>query len=98
MVDIPEVDLLLGAEFGEKCNLNESRTVEGIFLRNSKFGWLLSGPVLSSPTIRKPLANHLCCGLTIQNIDEDCEPFGRSRMLISNELNQLKLKNVRSIS
>lgn len=42
----PKTDILIGAEYFEKCFHNKLATVDSLTLSKSIFGWVVSGPVL----------------------------------------------------
>lgn len=64
------VDIILGAEYYESCILNESRKSNGIFLRNSKLGWVISGPYVKEQPLSKSF-----CSLTTLNIQHQLKLF-----------------------
>lgn len=64
------VDLLIGAEFYETIVNNERKEFDGIFLRDSHLGWLISGPYV----FRKPEDNSFC-GLTTIDVQDQLKQF-----------------------
>lgn len=43
VVNIPHVDITVSSEYFEKIILNETKVANSAILRNTQFGWVLSG-------------------------------------------------------
>lgn len=72
-VHVPVPDILLGAEYFETCILNDTRKFQALTLRNSQFGWVLTGPVTHPPCCNF-LANPPLCA-TICQIEAQLRRF-----------------------
>ena len=68
-IQISNVDILLGAEFYEQCLCNETRTIEGLRLRLTHFGWTVTGA--TEPSNQRTLFS----GLTIREINDNLQKF-----------------------
>lgn len=50
---IENVEIILSAEFYEKCNCNETLDIESVSLRLTRFGWTISGPLFYQQVVSK---------------------------------------------
>lgn len=71
-LDIPSVDILLGAEFYEKVLKSEVREINGAFLRSTYFGWTVSGRVdIKSCAVTTTLS----CHVTTTDVQNQLQKF-----------------------
>jgi len=69
-ISIPQVDVLLGAEFYKDCLCNETRKIEDLTLRLTHFGWTATGP---APPLNKAALSY--SGFTTFEINENLKKF-----------------------
>lgn len=75
VVNMPHVDLIIGSEYFEKIILNETRSAGSATLRNTNFGWVLSGAVFEPSSRNVVYSNHVTS--TVSDIDEQLAKFWR---------------------
>ena len=68
-IQIPNVDILLSAEFYERCLYNETRTIDDLGLSLTRFGWTAIG---ATPPKH---AQTRFAGLTIREINDNLQKF-----------------------
>ncbi len=57
-LNIPCVDILLGAEYYEKCLNPERQEINGTFLHSTQFGWIVTGPVSPPLSVMLTITNN----------------------------------------
>lgn len=72
-IKFDEVDIIVGVEFYEACMLSESGTHESTFLRNTKFGWIISDSFNSDINDRMN-----CCGKSTIDIQQQFKDFWKN--------------------
>lgn len=60
-VTIPNIDLLLGAEYACSCYLNEARSINGFVLPSTVFDWIANGSVNWWLLFCSSISSNLCC-------------------------------------
>ena len=53
VVSIEDVDMIIGAEYYERCICNKTLKVNSLNLRLSNFGWTVSGPLVPAQPVKK---------------------------------------------
>ncbi len=76
-LNIPGIDLIVGAEFYEKCILNSSRSIGDLTLRQTVFGWTVSGLLASKKDSTTSFFCFNACSsdLTEQEITESVNKY-----------------------
>lgn len=74
-VKISEVDMIIGAEYYGKCIEDRSEQIGELFLKLSRFGWTVSGPVVAQAPKKK------FSGLTLRAIEGSLKNYHRSESM-----------------
>lgn len=64
-VNAPPVDLLLGAEYYDECQGNETKQIGSLHLRLSRFGWTVSGKIVKDLPHQHESSTFNFCNLVI---------------------------------
>lgn len=71
---IPRVEILLGAEYYEAVLLNMTRNYKDLILRNTQFGWTITGPMQTWES-KESVSQSKFCNLTVQCVQEQLAQF-----------------------
>lgn len=70
IVRIEDVDMIIGAEYYERCICNQTLKVSNLNLRLSNFGWTVSGPLVPAQPERKKFT-----GFTMKTLEKSMKLF-----------------------
>ncbi len=74
IINIPKIDVLLGASCLPAVLLSENQNIKGLSLQNTQFGWTIMGPVPENP-LKISISTETSCNLSIQDIDDRLKQF-----------------------
>ncbi len=89
------VDIIIGAEYYERCIRNANENFGTVFLRDTGFGWVISGPY-----VIENQAESSFCGVTVVTYRNNSKNFGKLRkfQLLKPANSSLSVSNARNSS
>ncbi len=73
-LDYNDINIVIGGEYYEQCILNRTISIDSLTLRDSHFGWTISGPI-DHPNIKRTCTATSYCFVSIRDIDRQVRRF-----------------------